>query len=86
MITNFKLFQNWYWKKNNDFNVLFVEQYAGAPMSAHGRIQLSFEIVPVENVELMSNFQEMFLPFLRIDEGTDFNVKFTNIIKYKIYM
>lgn len=55
-------------------------------MSAHGRVQLSFEVVPVENVELMSNIQEMFLPFLRIDEGTDLNKKFTNMIKYQLYM
>lgn len=55
-------------------------------MSAAKRVMLSYEIVPIEEIEQMKNLQEMALPMLWIDEGANLNKTYVNQIKYQLIL
>lgn len=64
----------------------FSFQFAGAPISAYGRLQLNFEIGPVEEIEMMNNLRPMLLPFAWFEDGVDLKKKFVNMLKYQLIL
>lgn len=66
--------------------LVFSFQFAGAPISAAGRLQLNFEVGPVEEIEMMNNLQPMLLPFAWFENGVDLKKKFVNMLKYQLIL
>lgn len=63
-----------------------MSQFAGAPISAMGRGQANFEIVPIEEISFMKDLQPMYLPMFWFEDGVDLEKKFTNMLKYQLIL
>lgn len=61
-------------------------QFAGAPVSALGRAQVNFEVVPIEGVTIMKDLQPMYFPVLWFEDGVDLGKKYTNMLKYQLIL
>lgn len=66
--------------------IIAIVQFAGAPISAMGRGQASFEVVPIEEIPFMKDLQEMYLPLFWFEDGVDLEKKFTNMLKYQLIL
>lgn len=66
--------------------IYWLSQFAGAPISAMGRGQANFEIVPIEEIPFMKNLQPMYLPMFWFEDGVDLDKKFTNMLKYQLIL
>ncbi|XP_031619154.1 sensory neuron membrane protein 1-like [Contarinia nasturtii] len=66
-------------EEKHNFALKFY-QFAGAPVSAIGRAQVNFEIVPIESVDMMKDLQKMYLPLLWFEEGVNLSKKYTNLL------
>lgn len=64
----------------------FVFQFSGTPLSGAKRLQLSWDVKPLEEVEIMSKLQEMLLPMMWIEEGVQLNKTFVNMLKYQLIL
>lgn len=49
-------------------------------------MQLNWEVVPLEEVKIMKDFQEMLLPMMWIEEGVQLNKTFVNMLKYQLIL
>ncbi|XP_055299434.1 sensory neuron membrane protein 1-like [Sitodiplosis mosellana] len=61
-------------------------QLAGAPVSAMPRVQVNFEVVPIEEIPYMKDLQPMYLPLLWLEDGVDMPKKFINMLKYQLIL
>lgn len=55
-------------------------------MSAMGRGQINFEIVPVEEIPFMKDLQSMYLPMMWFEDGVNLEKKYTNMLKYQLIL
>lgn len=68
------------------FYIFDIFQFAGAPVSAKIRIQLSYEVVPIKAISYMKDLQSMYLPLLWIEDGIDMPKKYSNMLKYQLIL
>lgn len=61
-------------------------QMSGSPVSAAKRLQFNLEVVPVEEVEVLKNVQEMLYPLFWVEEGVALNDTFAAMIRNTIIL
>lgn len=49
-------------------------------------MQINFEIMPLEAIDVMTNVQELLLPMVWIEEGLAINKTFVNMLKYQLIL
>lgn len=49
-------------------------------------MQLNWDVVPLEDIPIMKDIQEMLLPMLWIEEGVQLNKTFVNMLKYQLVL
>lgn len=59
---------------------------SGTPVNAAGRFQVNFELVPIEEIEIMKNLRPMYFPVLWAEESVSLGKKFTNLLKYQLIL
>lgn len=68
------------------FQTWIIFQFAGAPVSAMPRVQINFEVVPIERIPYMKDLQPMYLPLMWFDDGVDMPKKYVNLLKYQLIL
>lgn len=61
-------------------------QMTGSPLSAAKRLQFNLEVVPIPEIEQMSQLQEMMLPLFWVEEGAHLNRTITDPIKNSLFL
>lgn len=56
------------------------------PLSAAKRIQLNFELQPVEGIPVMRNMTNMIFPFIWLEEGAVVPGLYLNLLKYTLLL
>lgn len=79
-IETFLFLFHWVFQKWN------ISQFAGAPVSAMPRVQINFEVVPIEEIPYMKDLQPMYLPLMWFDDGVDMPKKYVNLLKYQLIL
>jgi hypothetical protein len=64
---------------------LFGSQRSGIPMSGTKRAMISFEVVPISKIPVMSNLHESYLPMFWVEEGVDLPTKFVNMLRLQMF-
>lgn len=59
---------------------------SGTPVSAAKRLQFNLEVVPVEEVEILKDVQEMLYPLFWVEEGASLNDTFAAIIRNSLIL
>lgn len=49
-------------------------------------MQLNWDVVPLEEVPILKDIQEMLLPMLWLEEGVQLNKTFVNMLKYQLIL
>lgn len=55
-------------------------------MAGAKRMQLNWDVVPLEEVPILKDIQEMLLPMLWLEEGVQLNKTFVNMLKYQLIL
>lgn len=77
------------WNLFNLFNITVncgEFQFSGTPLAGAKRMQLSWDVVPLEEVPILKDMQEMLLPMLWLEEGVQLNKTFVNMLKYQLIL
>lgn len=54
---------------------------SGTPLRAGKRLQFNLEVIPIEEVPIMQDVQEMLYPLFWVEESASLNSTYTNMIK-----
>lgn len=55
-------------------------------MSGAKRLQFNFDLLPLQEVEVMKELPEMVFPILWVEEGVNLNKTFVNMLKYQLFL
>lgn len=61
-------------------------QFSGTPLAGAKRLQLNWDVVPLEDVPIMKDLQEMLMPMIWLEEGVQLNKTFVNMLKYQLIL